>query len=70
MLFRSGQYYLFSGSCCKQSCTKLKNAGEKVFEDGVCNLSLFTVRVPLETSTLSPIPESTPDREFFILDSD
>lgn len=70
MLFTSGQYYLFSGSCCKQSCTKLRKAGEKVFEDGVCNLSLFPVRVPLETSTLSPIPESTPDREFFILDSD
>ena len=70
MLFRSDQYYLFSGSCCKQSCTKLRKAGENVFEEGVCNLSLFTVRVPLETCTLSPIPESTPDREFFILDSD
>ena len=61
---------LFSGSCCRQSCTKLRKAGENVSEGSVCNLSLFTVQVPLETCTLSPIPESTPDRELFILDSD
>lgn len=55
---------LFSGSCCKQSSTKLWKAGENVLEKGIFSLSLVIVRV-----ILSPIPESTPDREFFILDS-
>lgn len=70
VLLIDDQGYLFSGSCCKHSCTRLKKAGEKVFVAGVWSRSLLTVWVPVETSTLSPIPESTPDWEFLILESD
>lgn len=56
-------HYLLSGCCCRQSWTRLCRVAEWFLGAGLWGLSAVAVRVRLPVATLSPIPESTPERD-------
>lgn len=59
---------LWSGCCCRHCWTRLWRVAEWFFGPGLCGLSVggaVALWVMEPVATLSPIPESTPERDTF-----